>query len=473
VADICVIGAGPAGSTFAARMAQLGHRVLLVERERFPRSHLGESLSAGIAPLLEVIGAREAIDAADFRRVRRVRVQWDGPLRVREDPREQGLLVDRGEFDRLLLEHARALGVRVLQPARVRARKESDDGWRVDLDSDAGAEQIRADFLAEATGRSSGPSGRKRRTGCRTLALYAYWRGPALPDEPSIEAGEEAWYWGVPLPDGSYNTLAFIDVKQFRGTRAVSLKTRFLDLLARSDLAAHCRDARLQVPVRAIDATPYLDVHSVTPSRIKVGEAALAVDPISSSGVQKAIQSALAGAIVANTLLRRPAAREAALQFYQANLTDASARHCRWAAGHYRSVATVRGGAFWEKRALDLESTPAQPPPTAIDAHSLAALRVDLSERLEFVELPCIEDNFVTTKRALCHPNLASPVAYLGGSELAPLLRRLPRGATPLQLAESWSKRMPLSSGLAIAGWLITNGILVETKYAAAREPKK
>src|SRR5260370_42131366 len=143
-----VIGAGPAGSTFAARMVQLGHDVCLVERARFPRRHLGESLSPGALPLLETIGAREAVEAAGFRRVRRVHVKWEGGPHGREYPREQGLLVDRGGFDGILLERARALGARVLQPAIMRELKSDESGWSVDVDVDVdgSAVQLRADF---------------------------------------------------------------------------------------------------------------------------------------------------------------------------------------------------------------------------------------------------------------------------------------------------------------------------------------
>lgn len=69
MADVCVIGAGPAGSTFAARMAQLGHQVHLIERERFPRGHLGESLSPGVMTLLRVADMYETVEAAGFPRV--------------------------------------------------------------------------------------------------------------------------------------------------------------------------------------------------------------------------------------------------------------------------------------------------------------------------------------------------------------------------------------------------------------------
>ena len=66
MADVCVIGAGPAGSIFAARMAQLGHHVHLIERQRFPRRHLGESLSPGVMTLLRAADMHETVEAAGF-----------------------------------------------------------------------------------------------------------------------------------------------------------------------------------------------------------------------------------------------------------------------------------------------------------------------------------------------------------------------------------------------------------------------
>lgn len=471
MATICVIGAGPAGSTFAARMAQLGHDVRIVERARFPRSHLGESLSPGVLPLLETTGARQVVEAAGFPRVRGVWRKWGGELQLREDPHEQGMLVDRGEFDRLLLYRAQALGVRVSQPARVRECRSVGGRWTIDVEVLGAAEQLHADFLADASGRSSTNRRSRRRTGCRTIALYAYWHGRNLPRQPRIEAGADAWYWGVPLPDGLYNTLVFVDVNHFRASRAASLTQRFLELLGKSELLAGCENARLAGPVRVSDATPWLDEDSVTSSSIRLGEAALAIDPLSSSGVQKAIQSALAAAVVANTLLRKPAAAGAATRFYRSSLEQASVRHCRWAAEHYGTVAARTRGRFWEDRSAFAEQSPRpMAPRTPRDPADLSAIRVALSRQLEFVDLPCLDGDFVTVKSALRHPNLESPVIWVGRREVAPLLRRMGAPSTPLQLAMSWLDRVPLQSGIAIAGWLVNNGILVE-ESALSGEP--
>jgi len=471
MSDICVIGAGPAGSTFAARMAQLGHRVCLIERARFPRPHLGESLSPGVLPLLQSVGVRERIEAAGFPRIRRVRVAWDGPVQLRDDARQQGRLVDRGTFDQLLLEHAAALGVRVLQPAQARASPCAHGGWVIDADSAEGPVRLHADFLARANGRCGRFGADKQRIGARTVALYAYWREHAFPEEPCIEAGRDAWFWGVPLPDGSTNTLAFVDAEYFHSSLEGTLESRFMALLSQSSLAAGCRHARRVGSVRATDATAYLDRACVTPSSITVGDAALALDPISSSGVQKAIQSALAAAIVANTLLRRPEHGAAAQSFYRDNLGEAAERHARWAAIHYGSVAARQGGAFWKHRATSPPPRAAAVTPRPRDAASLAQLRVEVSPELDIVDQPCIDGNFITVRPALRHPNLERPVAYLGGWDLAPLIRQAQPGATAIELARAWSTRIPWSQGLAVATWLINEGLLVESRLHGSGGP--
>lgn len=463
--SVCVMGGGPAGSTFAARMAQLGHDVALIESLAFPRPRIGESLSPGVLPLLETTGASRSVEMAGFRPARKVMVTWDGPARIRADEGGQGLLVDRGRFDRLLLARAQELGVRILQPARIIERRYRDGIWTITVETENQIRELRADFLADARGRASSGAWRRQTTGPSTLALYAYWRGARLPDKPRIEAGSDAWYWGVPLPDGAYNTLAFIDAKQFHACRDGTLTTRFMRLLDRSGLMTGIRDAELAGPVRAIDATPYVVTEPVTLASIAVGEAALALDPISSSGVQKAIQSALAGAVVANTLLATRSSA-AAMAFYENSLSDASTRHRNWAESHYATAAIHRPAEFWKQRTAPRTEAVSAPLRRTADAQALANWRVELSAELVIEELPCIEGEFIVLKPAVRHPGLATPVAYLGDQALAPLIGQVEAGSTPLQIARKWSDGMPLKSAVSIAIWLLNNGILVERGQA-------
>jgi hypothetical protein len=111
------------------------------------------------------------------------------------------------------------------------------------------------------------------------------------------------------------------------------------------------------------------------------------------------------------------------------------------------------------------------PPLPANDAPTLSTTPVELSHELEFVRTPCLRGDFVGLASALHHPRLADPLVFLGGRELAPLLQKLPPGKTPLQIAEYWSNRMPLESGVAIAGWLVRHGILVGQSLEGGAPP--
>lgn len=480
---VCVIGAGPAGCVFAARLAQLGHVVTLVERLPFPRTALGESLTPGVLPLLAMIGAREPVETAGFTRVRSVMSTWEGEVRERDDPGEGGLLVDRGRFDGLLLERARAVGVRVLQPGTVCERQYVDGAWRLRIATPAGTIPLEADYLADAAGRRGAWPGRRRRDGVPTVALYAYWRGATLPRQPRIEAGLDAWYWGVPLPDGRYNTLAFVDASRVREHRGRRLDDLFRDCLSRSGLMPPGLDASPDGPIRAIDATPYLAEDGVTMASIRIGDAAAALDALSSSGVQKAIQNALAGAVVANTILRRPDSGAAAMQFFRSAIADAVLRHRAWAASHYATVASRQPAAFWLARANGAAAATLPPrsaghsasPVTREDedgarrARLLTSLAggVRLSPLLEFVDQPCLGEEFVTIRPAVRHPQLDSPVAYLGPWPIEPLLRHVRPGMTAMEIVGAWSERVPPRTGLAIASWLLDHRLLVPAASGA------
>lgn len=458
MANVCVMGGGPAGSIFAIRMAELGHQVDVIETAAFPRRHLGESLSPGVLPLLQSVGAAGALAGA--RPVRDVEVAWDGPALTRKDEHGEGLLVDRGPFDRALLDRVRRLGVRVHQPARIIDRRQVEDGWRITIESEAERADLKVDFLADARGRAGAAAWRTETTAPATLALHAYWRGAALPAHPVIQAGDAAWYWAVPLPDGACHLQVFVDAKEFGALPKATLEARYVALLNPSIF----KTGACQSPVQATDATPYVVPNAATLSSMALGEAALALDPLSSSGVQKAIQTALSGAIVANTLIKAKASADAALAFYRTSLAEASARHGSWARSYYAEAARTRPNIFWRRRAGPASEAPPHQPATEADAASLTALPVKLSRDLVIEELPCIDGEFVTLKKALRHPGLTSPVAYLGNQPLAPLLDEFNSGATLVEIAQGWSDRMPFKSALSIAIWLRNSGILVEAR---------
>jgi len=457
--DICVVGAGPAGTVFAARMAQLGHDVCLIERRVAPRPRTAESLAPGIWPLLEAVGARAPVEAARFAPNRRWSVRWETEAAERREARgEAGLVVDRNRFDAVLLAVARAAGVRILRPAVLRRRRYEDGLWQMAVAADGREVALCAMLLADASGRAAALRGHRRATAAATIALHAKWRGADLAREPQIVADAHGWLWGLPLPGALYTTMAFVDATTLRKDEPEALLRR---MISQSGLIERAADAELATPVRAADATAYLDSDTIGASYIKLGEAALALDPLSSTGVQKSMHSALAGAIAAHTVLKRPELAETARAFYRDLLIEACERHRRWAGSYYGMAAHRHDTPFWLLRAADEEARAAAAIPGAGLRGRTPDFMVRLSPETAIVDTPCIVGEFIGLRPALRHPTLDRPVAFLGGHELAPLIGEIDGRIRLGELMRTWPASVPLSARPAIADWLLRHEVVV------------
>jgi len=436
---------------------------------RFRGQAMQEAVPAGTGAMAAILGLSDALVASSCAQAAQGEVveavNFNGPGQV-------VIAGTRGAVERAI-EACRAAGAKraivlplsvpshcsLMQPAALRARSRQDHGWRLAVECTNWTYAIDTDYLVDASGRWSVLGGRKQRAGDRTLAIYGYWRGRFLPCEPKIESAPEAWYWGVPLPDGTYNVMAFVGLAAYRSQRFASLSAAYDKFIGRTSLMAGMLDARLVGPVRATDASAYLDPDNIGPGWIKIGEAALALDPLSSTGVQNAITTALSGSIVVNTLLRRAEQAETAMQFYRTRLRQFSQRHQRWAAELYATALPRHRRPFWEARAASPVAA-AEPIPARFDLDRPPpnALRVGLASGVILEEEPCIIGDFIAPRLALRHPNLERPVAFVGGSEVAHLLRPLYPGITLGALMDAW----PISATpkTAIAGWLLSHGVL-------------
>jgi flavin-dependent dehydrogenase len=454
--DLCVVGGGPAGATLAGRCARLGHHVAVVEQHRFPRPHVGESLSPGVWPLLESLGVHERVAVGGFTRPVQARIRWRGD--EERLPTGDGLTVDRGAFDAILLQHARDSGAVVLPPGVARRPVRAGDGWTVPL----GDRVLRARFLADATGRRRLLGGRRCRTGPRTLALHGTWRGGPPPEGPQtcIDALAHGWLWGAHLPGGQIRTMAFVDPETLVAAQGRDSERLYHRLLAASPLFADLlAGAQLAGRVQVCDATSYAAPTPVDPSSVKVGEAAFAIDPLSSSGVQTAIQTGLAAAAVVHSILEPDADTHAALQYYVDHQHYSIRRHATTAAGLYAEHRPHSDAPFWRRRSAGAPPTPS-PGPRAAPLADLLPLQVRLPATAALRDTPCLIGDRIELHRALSHPVLDRPVAFLGGNALAPLLDRLPAAPSLAAALRSWDRSLPAGHAREIAAWLHRRGLL-------------
>jgi 2-polyprenyl-6-methoxyphenol hydroxylase-like FAD-dependent oxidoreductase len=454
--DICVAGGGPAGAATALRLAQLGKRVALCEMATFPRSHVGEALPASILPLLSVLGARESVLRAGAAPSAFTTVAWAGETARYAVHGGPGLVVERAVFDAALLGDAAAAGVTLFQPARVvRAVADSEPrGWTLALST---GETLQARWLVDATGRGRLLPRRRHALGAKTLGIFAYFRGVRACElgDTFVEAGDDAWYWGALLPNGAFNATVFVAPN--RGPDA------FDALLARSRLlgprlagAQRCSDRHV------CDATPYLDLEPAPEGALKVGDAALSLDPVSSQGVQTALGTGVHAAVVLNTLLDRPEHGAFARAFFRQRLSSSATFHQAAASDFYGRQAALAPTAFWTERAGAFRRPTASDTPGELSPDT----PVRLSIGVRFTPVPVATEAYVLPTEGLVFAG--EPYAFVGRNvALAPLLRSIGDATRASDVVRAWSGRMRAEDALRVLQWVWRRGLLV----AAAGAP--
>jgi len=455
--DVCVVGGGPAGAMAALRLVTLGHRVCLVERQAFPRRHVGESLSPGIWPLLEAVGLRRVIARASFRAPGETLLCWaeSKPQSVPSGFKGGGLLVDRAEFDTLLLRAAQLAGVRVIQPGRAQVAR-TPKGWQVK----AGSANVSADFLIDAAGR----------TGCRLMRRIAFspptlalWTHLVAEIDPAtrLEATPEGWLWAAPIVEGRFSLMFICNPGHVRSRAGGDVERLLRERMAETVLFPRFARAAFLRPIVARDATCVCASEPIESDYVRVGEASYSLDPLSSTGVEKALQSALVGAIVAHTLLRRSERAGLCARFYKERQQEAVATHAAWTNQFYRDVECLADEPFWSARrgvptsapSLRLTNPPVAPRPN---------MPVRLAPEVSITEEPCIVGDEIDTRSGLRAPSLLRPVVFLDGIEVGTLLTDVTSRLSLQDLLLRWSQRVPRPRAERIAAWLWEKRILCE-----------
>lgn len=333
--EVAVIGAGPAGSTLAALLAERGRDVLLLEKDKHPRFHIGESLLPLNLPLFERLGVADQVARIGMPKFGAEFVSpWHRAPMTFEfaDALDKSFpyayQVRRSEFDLILFRNAVDKGACALEGCRVTGVDFGADGALVRVLQEDGSElSWNARFVADASGRDTFLASRmgiKRRIRKHnSAALYGHFTGAKrLPGKAegniTVFWFDHGWFWFIPLADGT-TSVGAVCWPYYMKTRRTGPDQFFLDTIALCPaLAERLRDAKLIEPATATGNYSYVAERTMGRNYLMLGDAYTFIDPVFSTGVLLAMQSAFVGADTIETCLDRPAQAGTALKRFDA-----------------------------------------------------------------------------------------------------------------------------------------------------------
>jgi flavin-dependent dehydrogenase len=335
--DVLVIGGGPAGTTVAPMLAAKGYKVVLLEKARHPRFHIGESLLPANLPLFEQMGIAEEVKAIgmvkpgaefvsphhDMPQVFHFADAWDKSM-------PYAYQVKRDEFDSILIRNAEKKGVEVHQNCKAKAVDFlPDNSAVVRAQHDDGREcEWQARFVVDASGRDTFLANRfqikHRNPKHNSSAIYGHFTGAKRHEGQAagnitIFWFEHGWFWFIPMMNDT-TSIGMVTWPYYMKTIGDRNIEQFLmDGIAMCPaLAERLKEAKLVTKVEATGNFSYVSERNHGANYLLLGDAYAFIDPVFSSGVLLAMNSGVLGAEAIDTCLRQPAQAAVALKRFDA-----------------------------------------------------------------------------------------------------------------------------------------------------------
>ena len=343
--DVVVVGGGPGGSTLATIVAMRGHRVVLLEKEKFPRYQIGESLlPSTIHGICRLTGVADELAKAGFTRKRGGTFRWGAnqdpwTFAFSVSPKMAGetsyaYQVERSKFDQILLDHARRQGVDVRELHTVTTVLDDDD--RVEgvsfTDAAGNTGTIRAKYVVDASGNKSriyqhAGGTREYSEFFRSLALFGYYEGGVRLAEPNsgnifCAAFDSGWFWYIPLSP-TLTSVGVVVRHDLASKIQGDPEEAMTNLIAECPLISdYLVDAKRVTEgqygeLRVRKDYSYANTKFWRPGMVLIGDAACFVDPVFSSGVHLATYGAMLAARSINSILDQTTDEETAFHEFE------------------------------------------------------------------------------------------------------------------------------------------------------------
>ena len=398
--DIVVLGTGPAGSAAARGLASLGYAVLCLGQIRSPETV--EGISERVVKALQHQGFTRALCVLSEPIPRQV--LWDGAASAANTE----YLVDRQQFDAALIEDLQQHGVTVAQDW-VSSATDDGDAWQVTTQY---GKRFSGRFLIEARGRRANSDAPCLRRGPETVAMGMKWTIPSTEIRTAgVMAFSHSTGWGWVVQDG--RGMAFIQLSMAAERAAVEASRDAEAFIRRvlSDLGAANPLPDNAHPAEAAHyrgSTALLHDAIGTRNKLRIGDAAMAVDPLSGNGIFQSLSSAMAAPAVINTVLQRPEDSAMALRFYQDRCEHLFERFSRMGRDFYQLIDAERASAFWEERQNWPDQQPSHVQPDRV---------------LGTAQRPVINDGFIETKTVVITADQPLGVWRVNGQDAVELLQ--------------------------------------------------
>lgn len=333
--DVLIMGGGPAGAAVAALLARRGWHAVILEKDRHPRFHIGESLLPLSLPFLAELGVLEEIEAiglrkyaAEFHSVYHGKSMTFSFGEALRPDYPYAYQVRRAEFDHVLLRNAGRQGAEVHEGWRVDTAAIADGEIRAVTAVDETGERARwqARFYVDATGRDTFLADflalKERNARHRSAALYAHFEGAERAQGQAegnicIHWFDHGWFWMIPLKDGTMSVGA-VCKPEYLKRRSVPVEQFLFDTIALCPgVSRRLANASLAGEVTATGNYSYQSRRMTGKNFLLAGDAYAFIDPVFSSGVHLALNSAFLAAEAVDGILRQPASAKQRLARFE------------------------------------------------------------------------------------------------------------------------------------------------------------